>query len=64
MFHHRETILFAGNPRFFVKGFRAAPRTEFFQLDLPFHLLLIFMRIVIPPLADGTAHRDQGVGPL
>jgi len=32
-----------------------APRAEFLILQLPLNLLLVLRRVIIPPLADGTA---------
>ena len=45
-----------------MDGCLAAPRAELLELDLPLHLLLILMGIVIAPLADGAAEGDQIVG--
>ena len=50
-----KRILFPGNSRLFMKSFLAAPGTEFLELNLPLHLLLILVRIIIPPFANGTA---------
>ena len=42
----------------------AAPVTELRKLDLPLNLLLVLMRIIIPPFADGATHRYQSVSSL
>ncbi len=44
-----------------MERLRAAQAAKFLQLDLPFNLLLVFIRIIIPPLALGAAHRDEAI---
>ena len=44
-----------------MRGMRAAPIAELVQLDLPFHLLLIFIRVIIPPFANGAAKGNEPV---
>ena len=58
---HCET-LFPRDPCLFVQRFRAAPVAELLQLDLPFHHLLVLVRIIIPALAHGATHRYEPVG--
>jgi len=55
-------ILFSGNPRLLVHRLFAAPLAKFLELQLPLHGLLVLGRIIIPPLANGTAEGDQFVG--
>ena len=57
-------ILFTADPPLFVERLHAAPVAELLVFDLPFHLLLVLVRIIIPPLANGTAEGDQPVGTL
>jgi hypothetical protein len=40
-------------------GLFPAPLTELLKFNLALNLLLVFMGIIIPPFADGTAKRDQ-----
>lgn len=37
----------------------AAPRTKLFEIELAFHLLFIFGRVIIPPLAHGAAEGNE-----
>ena len=55
-------ILLSGDPGLFVKRFHAAPVTKLLKFDLPLHQLLVFIGVIITPLADSAAHRDQPVG--
>ena len=41
-----------------------APFAELLQLDFPLDSLLVLMRIIIPPFADGAAEGDETVGTL
>ena len=50
------------DPPLLMKRLLPAPRAVFLQLYLPLHFLLILVRIIIAPLADGAAERDQLVG--
>jgi hypothetical protein len=36
-----------------------APFAEFFELNLPLHRFLVLRRVIIAPLANGAAERDQ-----
>jgi hypothetical protein len=36
-----------------------APLAEFLELDFALNLLLVLVRIIIAPFADGAAERDQ-----
>ena len=58
----RLRSLLSGDPRLFVQRFDAAPVTELLKLDLPLHQLLVLIGVIITPLADGAAHRDQPIG--
>ena len=51
--------LFPGDARLLVDGRLAAPRAKLLEFDLPLHLFLILVGIVIPPFANGAAERDQ-----
>jgi len=62
MYFCMSDLLFSGDPRFLVNRLLAAPMTEFLELDLPLNLFLVLVGIIIPPLADGTSHRDQTIG--
>ena len=64
MYFTARTCLFSGDPRFLVGRLLPAPTAELFQFDLPLNQFLIFVGIVIPPLADGAPHGDKSVGPL
>ena len=44
-----------------MQRFDATPVAELLKLDLPLHQLLIFIGVIITPLADGATHRDQPV---
>ena len=54
--------LFTRDPCLFVKGFHAAPVAELLHFDLALHQLLIFIGVIIAPLANTAAERDQSVG--
>lgn len=56
--------LFSRDPCLFVKGFHPAPIAEFLKLYLSLNKLLVFIGIIITPLANAAAHRDQPVGML
>ena len=45
-----------------MQRFYAAPVAELLKLDLPLHQLLVLIGVIITPLADGAAHRDQPIG--
>jgi hypothetical protein len=47
-----------------VQRFHAAPVAELLEFDLPLHQLLIFIGVIITPLADAAAHCDKPVGML
>ena len=47
-----------------MHGFFAAPGAELFVFDLALDEFFILPRIIIPPLAHGTAEGDQPVGAL
>jgi hypothetical protein len=44
-----------------MHGLYAAPLAELCVLDLPLDLLLVLVRIIIPPLAGGAAKSDETV---
>ena len=54
-------FLFPGDPALFVNGFHAAPVAKLLEFDLPLHRLLVFADIIITPLANSAAQRDQFV---
>ena len=60
----RGAHLFAADPPLFVERLHPAPVAELLIFNLPFHLLLVFVRIVIPPFANGTAKGNKPVGTL
>jgi hypothetical protein len=45
-----------------MHGLLPAPVTKLLVFDLALYLLLVFIGVIITPLADGTAHRYQPVG--
>ena len=47
-----------------MQRFYAAPVTEFLQFDFPLNQFLIFIGVIITPLADAAAHRNKPVGML
>ena len=54
--------LLSGDPPFLMHGLLPAPPAELFEFDLPLDGFLVLARVIIPPLADGTAQGDQVVG--
>lgn len=42
-----------------MDGMLPAPVAKLFVFDLPLNQLLIFCRVIITPLANGAAERDQ-----
>ena len=58
MYFTARALLLAGDPRFLVGRLLATPGAELRKLDLPLNLLLILVRIIIPPFADGAFQRD------
>jgi hypothetical protein len=56
--------LFSRDPCLFMQRFHAAPVAKLLKFDLPLHQLFIFIGVIITPLADAAAHRDQPVGML
>jgi hypothetical protein len=56
-----EKSLLSGNSALFVDRFYATPVAKFLEFDLAFNCLLVFADIIITPLADSAAQRDQFV---
>ena len=58
----KRIFLFTGDPCLFVGSFKTAPIAKLLKFDLAFHNLLIFVRIIITPFANGTTQRYKPVG--
>jgi hypothetical protein len=58
----KRIFLFTGDPCLFVSSFKTAPIAELLKFDLALHNLLVFVRIIITPLADGATQRYKPVG--
>ena len=45
-----------------MSSFKTAPIAELLKFDLAFHNLLIFVRIIITPFANGATQRYKPIG--
>ncbi len=62
MYFVARKYLFPRNARFLVGRLLAAPATKFLELNFSLNLLLVFMRIIIPPLTNGAPQGYQIIG--